>query len=55
MTVAVHAEWCSMNVFDPGEDGYECDCGGNGGRCSKCGADGPCGWGPNGEPLICKT
>ncbi len=46
-----HAEWCSVAFGHS-----DCDCGGNGGRCPICGAQGPCGFITDGEnvlPAIC--
>lgn len=42
-----HADWCNVEW-----DNGPCDCGGNGGRCEECGAEGPCGFADDGSPLI---
>lgn len=45
--VVRHATWCNVE-WDAGP----CDCGGNGGRCPRCGREGPCGWVPIGGYLV---
>lgn len=51
MNAVEHATWCNVEW-----DNGPCDCGGNGGRCPICGAQGPCGFLRDGDtvsPAFC--